>query len=39
MVDDRNVDRKMKVETEQNFQKTILDEIKIYKTSWNKNSW
>ena len=23
----RNIDRKMKVETEQNFQKTIMDEI------------
>ena len=27
----RNVDRKMKVQTEQNFQKTILDEIKNLK--------
>ena len=28
MADVRNVDRKMKVQTEENFQKTILDEIK-----------
>ena len=27
----RNVDRKMKVQTEENFQKTILDEIKNLK--------
>ena len=27
----RNIDRKMKVETEQNFQKTIMDEITILK--------
>ena len=39
MADVRNVDRKMKVLTEENFQKTILDEIKNLKTSWNKNSW
>ena len=28
MADVRNVDTKMKVQTEENFQKTILDEIK-----------
>ena len=28
MTDVRNVDRKMKAQTEENFQKTILDEIK-----------
>ena len=28
MADIRNVDRKMKVQREENFQKTILDEIK-----------
>ena len=28
MADIRNVDRKMKVQTEENFQKTFLDEIK-----------
>ena len=28
MADVRNVDAKMKVQTEENFQKTILDEIK-----------
>ena len=38
MTDIRSVDRKMKVQTEQNFQKTILDEIKNLKTAWNKNS-
>ena len=36
----RNIDRKMKVETEQNFQKTIMDEIiNLKKKLWNKNSW
>ena len=35
----RNIDRKMKVETEQNFQKTIMDEIANLKKVWNKNSW
>ena len=35
----RNIDRKMKVETEQNFQKTIMDEITNLKKLWNKNSW
>ena len=35
----RNIDRKMKVETEQNFQKTIMDEITNLKKSWNKSSW
>ena len=35
----RNIDRKMKVETEQNFQKTIMDEITNLKKPWNKNSW
>ena len=31
MADVRNVDRKMKVQTEENFQKTILEEIKNLK--------
>ena len=31
MADVRNVDRKMKVQTEENFQKTIMDEIKNLK--------
>ena len=35
----RNIDQKMKVETEQNFQKTIMDEITNLKKHWNKNSW
>ena len=35
----RNIDRKMKVQTEESFQKTILDEIKNLKNFWNKNSW
>ena len=35
----RNIDRKMKVETEQNFLKTIMDEITNLKRLWNKNSW
>ena len=39
MTEVRNMDRKMKVETEQNFQKTIMDEITNLKKLWNKNSW
>ena len=35
----RNIDRKMKVETEESFQKTIMNEIKNLKKLWNKNSW
>ena len=35
----RNIDRKMKVQTEESFHKTIIDEIKNLKKSWNKNSW
>ena len=35
----RNVDRKMKVEAERNFQKTIMDEITNLKRLWNKSSW
>ena len=35
----RNIDRKMKAETEQNFQKTIMNEITNLKKLWNKNSW
>ena len=35
----RNVDRKMKVQTEENFQKTIMDEIVNLKRLWNKSSW
>ena len=34
----RNIDRKMKVQTEESFQKTIMDEIKNFKNFWNKNS-
>ena len=34
-----NIDRKMKVQTEESFQKTIMDEIKNLKKLWNKNSW
>ena len=34
-----NVDRKMKVQTEENFQKTIMDQITNLKKHWNKNSW
>ena len=34
-----NIDQKMKVETEQNFQKTIMDEITNLKRLWNKSSW
>ena len=39
MTEVRNMDRKMKVETEQNFQKTIMDEITNLKKLWNENSW
>ena len=35
----RNTDRKMKVQTEENFQKTIVDEITNLKKHSNKNSW
>ena len=35
----RNVDRKMKVETEESFQKTVMDEINGLKKLWNKGSW
>ena len=35
----RNTDRKMKVQTEENFQKTIMDEIVNLKRLWNKSSW
>ena len=35
----RNIDRKMKVQTEESFQKTIMDEIKNLRKLWNKNSW
>ena len=34
----RNIDRKMKVQTEESFQKTIMDEIVNLKKLWNKNS-
>ena len=34
----RNIDRKMKVQTEESFQKTIMDEIKNLKKFWNKSS-
>ena len=32
----RNIDRKMKFQTEENFQKTIMDEIVNLKRLWNK---
>ena len=35
----RNIDRKMKVETEENFQKTVMDEIINLKKLWIKSSW
>ena len=35
----RNIDQKMKVETEESFQKTIMSEINNMKKLWNKNSW
>ena len=35
----RNIDRKMKVQTEENFQKTIMNEIINLKRLWNKSSW
>ena len=35
----RNMDRKMKVEAEQTFQKTIMDEITNLKKARNKSSW
>ena len=35
----RNIDRKMKFETEESFQKTIMNEINNLKKLWNKNSW
>ena len=34
----RNIDRKMKVQTEENFQKAIMDEITNLKKLWNKSS-
>ena len=34
-----NIDRKMKAQTEENFQKTIMDEIVNLKKLWNKSSW
>ena len=34
----RNIDRKIKVQTKENFQKTIMDEIVNLKKLWNKNS-
>ena len=34
----RSIDRKMKVETEENFQKTIMNEINNFKKLWNKSS-
>ena len=35
----RNIDRKMKVQTEESFQKTIMNEINNLKKLWDKNSW
>ena len=37
MADVRNVDRKMKVQTEESFQKTILDEIKNLENAMEQN--
>ena len=34
----RNIDRKMKVQMEENFQKSIMDEISNLKKLWNKSS-
>ena len=34
----RNIDRKMKVQMEESFQKTIMDEITNLKKLWNKSS-
>ena len=34
----RNIDQKMKVQTEESFQKTIMDEISNLKKLWNKSS-
>ena len=34
----RNIDRKMKVQTEENFQKAIMDEISNLKKLWNESS-
>ena len=34
----RNIDRRMKVETEENFQKTFINEINNIKMLWNKSS-
>ena len=38
MTNVRNTDREMKVETEENFQKTIMNEINNLKKLWNKSS-
>ena len=35
----RILDRKMKVQTEESFQKTIMDEIINSKRLWNESSW
>ena len=35
----RNIDRKIKVQTEEDFQKTMMDEITNLKKLWNKSSW
>ena len=35
----KNIDWKMKVQTEESFQKTIINEINNLKKLWNKNSW
>ena len=35
----RNIDRKMKVQTEENFQNTIMDKIVNFKRLWNESSW
>ena len=35
----RNIDRKMKAQTEENFQKTIMDEISNLRKALNKSNW
>ena len=35
----RNIDRKMKFQTEESFQRTIMNEINNLKKLWNKGSW
>ena len=39
MIHVRNIDRTMKVQTEENFQNTVMDEINGLKKPWNEGSW